>query len=134
LSGDNIEEHPPDGDLRQRYLHRMEPTSDEEKGTEEEEVAYSTPVTEEKKEEEEVSPVQKEKVPMRKKRLERKIKSNEKKVLNLREISNQLEKQTMQIARIESTVSPLQKYLKNADKQFTMVKDLHTFLRKLQKL
>jgi hypothetical protein len=31
LSGDNIEEHPPDGDLRQRYLHRMEPTSDEEK-------------------------------------------------------------------------------------------------------
>jgi actin-related protein len=134
LSGDNIEEHPPDGDLRQRYLHRMEPTSDEEKGTEEEEVAYSTPVTEEKKEEEDVSPVQKEKVPMRKKRLERKIKSNEKKVLNLREISNQLEKQTMQIARIESTVSPLQKYLKNADKQFTMVKDLHTFLRKLQKL
>ena len=134
MSGDNIEEHPPDGDLRQRYLHRMEPTSDEEKGTEEEEVAYSTPVTEEKKEEEEVSPVQKEKVPMRKKRLERKIKSNEKKVLNLREISNQLEKQTMQIARIESTVSPLQKYLKNADKQFTMVKDLHTFLRKLQKL
>jgi actin-related protein len=134
LSGDNIEEHPPDGDLRQRYLHRMEPTSDEEKGIEEEEVAYSTPVTEEKKEEEDVSPVQKEKVPMRKKRLERKIKSNEKKVLNLREISNQLEKQTMQIARIESTVSPLQKYLKNADKQFTMVKDLHTFLRKLQKL
>jgi actin-related protein len=134
LSGDNIEEHPPDGDLRQRYLHRMEPTSDEEKGTEEEEVAYYTPVTEEKKEEEDVSPVQKEKVPMRKKRLERKIKSNEKKVLNLREISNQLEKQTMQIARIESTVSPLQKYLKNADKQFTMVKDLHTFLRKLQKL
>ena len=134
MSGDNIEEHPPDGDLRQRYLHRMEPTSDEEKGTEEEEVAYSTPVTEEKKEEEDVSPVQKEKVPMRKKRLERKIKSNEKKVLNLREISNQLEKQTMQIARIESTVSPLQKYLKNADKQFTMVKDLHTFLRKLQKL
>ena len=53
MSGDNIEEHPPDGDLRQRYLHRMEPTSDEEKGTEEEEVAYSTPVTEEKKEEEE---------------------------------------------------------------------------------
>jgi hypothetical protein len=49
----------------------MEPTSDEEKGTEEEEVAYSTPVTEEKKEEEEVSPVQKEKVPMRKKRLEK---------------------------------------------------------------
>ena len=134
MSGDNIEEHPPDGDLRQRYLHRMEPTSDEEKGTEEEEVAYSTPVTEEKKEEEDVSPVQKEKVPMRKKRLERKIKSNEKKVLNLREISNQLEKQTMQIARIESTVSPLQKYLKNADKQFTMVKDLHTFLWKLQKL
>ena len=134
MYGDNIEEHPPDGDLRQRYLHRMEPTSDEEKGTEEEEVAYSTPVTEEKKEEEDVSPVQKEKVPMRKKRLERKIKSNEKKVLNLREISNQLEKQTMQIARIESTVSPLQKYLKNADKQFTMVKDLHTFLRKLQKL
>jgi len=134
LSGDNIEEHPPDGDLRQRYLHRMDPTSDEEKGTEEEEVVYSTPVTEEKKEEEDVSPVQKEKVPMRKKRLERKIKSNEKKVLNLREISNQLEKQTMQIARIESTVQPLQKYLKNADKQFTMVKDLHTFLRKLQKL
>ena len=134
MSGDNIEEHPPDGDLRQRYLHRMEPTSDEEKKEEEEEVAYSTPVTEEKKEEEDVSPVQKEKVPMRKKRLERKIKSNEKKVLNLREISNQLEKQTMQIARIESTVSPLQKYLKNADKQFTMVKDLHTFLRKLQKL
>ena len=53
MSGDNIEELPPDGDLRQRYLHRMEPTSDEEKGTEEEEVAYSTPVTEEKKEEEE---------------------------------------------------------------------------------
>ena len=126
MSGDNIEELPPDGDLRQRYLHRMEPTSDEEKGTEEEEVAYSTPVTEEKKEEEEevaystpvteekkeeeeVSPVQKEKVPMRKKRLERKIKSNEKKVLNLREISNQLEKQTMQIARIESTVSTVTK-------------------------
>ena len=43
MSGDNIEELPPDGDLRQRYLHRMEPTSDEEKGTEEEEVAYSTP-------------------------------------------------------------------------------------------
>jgi hypothetical protein len=134
LSGDNIEEHPPDGDLRQRYLHRMEPASDEEKGTEKEEVAYSTPVTEEKKEEEDVSPVQEEKVLMRKKRLERKIKSNEKKVLNLREISNHLEKQTMQIARIESTVQPLQKYLKNADKQFTMVKDLHTFLRKLQKL
>lgn len=74
-------------------------------------------------------PKQQEKV----KKIKKKAKSEKRLEPNLYELSNQLEKHTKQLSRIEAIVQPLPKHLKNADTQSKMVKELYTSIKQVQR-
>ena len=48
-------------------------------------------------------------------------------------LSNELKKYTKHLSNIEGIVQPLPKYLKNADKQSKMIKELYTSVKQLQR-
>jgi hypothetical protein len=48
-------------------------------------------------------------------------------------LSNELKKYTRHLSNIEGIVQPLPKYLKNADKQSKMIKELYTSVKQLQR-
>ena len=48
-------------------------------------------------------------------------------------LSNELKKHTKHLSKIEAIVQPLPKYLKNADKQSKMIKELYTSIKQLQR-
>jgi hypothetical protein len=48
-------------------------------------------------------------------------------------LSNELKKHTKHLSKIEVIVKPLPKYLKNADKQSKMIKELYTSVKQLQR-
>ena len=52
---------------------------------------------------------------------------------NLNNSSNQLEKHTKQLSKIEGIVQQLPKYLKNADTQSRMLKEINTSIKQLQR-
>ena len=118
------------GESQQDELQQKVEAREEEKGKGEveEEKLTATNITRS-----ELSPRQQGVRQKRKKAKSTKQKEEEDRQPTLVNLSNELKKHTKHLSKIEGIVQPLPKYLKNADKQSKMIKELYTSVKQLQR-